>query len=260
MKPIHDPKAGPLRCVALMSGSGTNLRRLLELQESLFQKEGRSPFVFTVIFTDNAQSAAFQIGKDFDIPVVCHDIRGFYAKRGRPLRDLAIREVFDADTVQMLKPYGAKLAVYAGYMSIVTPPIIDAFLGVNVHPADLSVLDEQGERRFTGAHAVHDAIAAGEEAIYSTTHFVEEKVDGGRLVLISPPVPVELTDEERAALDRRETLNAVGDRHQDRLKEQGDWVVFPQTLEAIARGRIAEDEQGRLYYDGEAIPQGQRLS
>ncbi len=39
-------------------------------------------------------------------------------------------------------------------------------------------------------------------------------------------------------------------------KEGSD--IFPQTIEMIARGRFALDEQDHVYVDGQAVPQGYR--
>ena len=50
----------------------------------------------------------------------------------------------------------------------------------------------------------------------------------------------------------------VAEEHQQRLKEVGDWIVFPETLEMIAKGRFALDEQKRVYVDGQPAPKGYR--
>ena len=256
LKPLHDPSAGPLRIVGLMSGSGSNLRRILEAERRLAGERGRSPFSIVAIFTDVWNSRAAEIGRDFDLPVVSRDIAAWYSARGAPRRDLVLRAEYDAETVRALAPFEARAAAYAGYMSVATRPLIDAFLGINVHPADLGI-EKDGRRKYTGDHAVRDAIRAGEPEVRSTTHVIEPVVDGGRLLAISPPVRV----ERPAGFDSadREALRRIAAEHQERLKESGDWVVFPWTLERIADGRIAADESGRLHLDGRPIPRGVRM-
>ncbi|MBN1771758.1 MAG: hypothetical protein JXB32_10885, partial [Deltaproteobacteria bacterium] len=147
-------------------------------------------------------------------------------------------------------------AAYAGYMSVATAPLLEAFLGINVHPADLS-LERDGRRRYTGDRAVRDAILAGERELRSTTHIVEPVVDGGRLLAISPPVPIERPAGFDAA--DRNAVRRLAAEHQERLKRDGDWVVFPRTVEWLAAGRIAADESGALHFDGWPIPHGLRL-
>jgi hypothetical protein len=44
------------------------------------------------------------------------------------------------------------------------------------------------------------------------------------------------------------------------LKEHGDWVVLPRTLEDLAKGRFAEDPSGTLHHDEIPIPKGKRLT
>ena len=257
LRPLHDPAAGALRVAGLISGSGSNLRRILEHRRALASSRGRATFDVVVVFSDTWNSRAAEIGRDFDLPVVVRDIAAFYAARGAPRRDLALRAEYDAATVEALRPFGARVAAYAGYMSIATRPLIDAFLGVNVHPADLA-LELDGRRRFTGDQAVRDAILAGRPELRSTTHIIEPVVDGGRLLLVSPPVPVVVPPG--ADLGDRETARRVAAEHQERLKEGGDWLVFPRTLEWLADGRIAQDERtGALHLDGKPIPGGWRM-
>jgi folate-dependent phosphoribosylglycinamide formyltransferase PurN len=239
-----------------MSGSGTNIRRILEHQKQLEAAEGAAPFEMVVLFSDSWESNAPKIGKEYDIPIIIHDIEGFYAKRGRRKSDLSIRAEFDQETAKALAPFEAKVGIYGGYMSVVTPAVINAFLGVNVHPADLCI-KEGGKRKFTGDHAVRDAIAAGEKTIAASTHLVEEEVDGGPLLMISPPLPVELKEEWN--LSDPKDLKEAEDFNQDRLKENGDWIIFPRTIEYLARGRYGRDEDGVIYFDGKPIPDGMRL-
>jgi len=257
LTPLHDPAAGPLRIAALMSGSGTNVRRVLERGEAIRLAEGRPLFTVAVIFSDRHDSQAPAIGRDFDVPVLIHDLGGWLARHKVSRQDLARREDFDRENVALLRPFGATVVVYGGYMSIASPTLIDTFLGVNVHPADLRVEKSDGRRRWTGAHAVRDAIAANETYIYSSTHLVIREVDMGPLLMVSPPVAVEVPPG--ADLTDPATLAGVADQNQDRLKQAGDWVIFPATVEALARGEFARDDSGRLHYQGRPVPQGVAL-
>lgn len=249
---LYDPAQGVMRIAGLISRSGSNLRKIIENQREL-QIGIKSPYEVVVIFSDNHKSNALEIGKNHDIPVVIRDIRAFYKTRGKPRRDLTVRKEYDSQTVQALSPFNVDVAAYAGYLSIATEPLINAFLGVNVHPADLSIT-EGDKRKYTGDHAVRDALLAGEKQLRSTTHIIEQKVDYGRILMISLPVDVNLPgDFDR---DNEKQVKSVSDQHQDRLKEAGDWVIFPKTLEHLARGRYSQDEQGNLFFDGFHIPFG----
>ncbi|MBN2467763.1 MAG: formyl transferase [Deltaproteobacteria bacterium] len=252
---LHDPGNGPLRVAGLMSGSGSNIRKIIEHQKNLETHEEGSPYQVVVLFSDTWNSNASRIGHEFDIPVVIHDIAAFYAHRKRSRRDMSIRPEFDTATVKVLSSFDVAVAVYGGYMSIASQPLIDAFLGINVHPADLSV-EEGTRRKFTGDHAVRDAIVAGERTVSASTHIITQDVDGGPILMISPPMPVTLKPEwdlsDPADLKEAEASN------QELLKARGDWIIFPKTIEFIARGRYGRNEDGLLFFAGSPIPKGLR--
>ena len=254
--PFHDPNDGELKVVGLMSGSGTNLLKILEHQYKLAQERGASPYRIVALFSDNAESQALNIGREHDLPVIVRDIGAYYAKRSRPRSDMQLREAYDVETIKALAFFEAKVAAYGGYMSIASEKLTSAFVGINVHPADLGIR-ENGQRKFTGDHAVRDAILAGETTLASSTHIIEPEVDGGRLLAISHPIPIELPEGFDST--NREMLDNVSDANQERLKTKGDWIVFPMTLEYLADGRLGYDENGTIHFDGKPIPEGLRL-
>ena len=256
LKELYHPESGRMRVAGLISGSGSNLRKIIEHGRGIELRKGRAPYQVVVIFSENPESNAGKIGNDYGIPVVVRDLGNFYKERGKPRRDLSVRAAFDEGTVEALKPFSVDVAAYAGYMSIATSPLINAFLGVNVHPADLSIIDG-GKRKYTGNHAVKDAIVAGEKQLRSSTHIIEPQVDYGKILMISAPLPINLPEGFNP--NNKDQVKAVSDEHQNRLKEIGDWIVFPKTLEFLADGRYSQDGKGRLYFDSKEIPQGVRL-
>ena len=227
------------------------------MQKAIEKNEGVSPFKVVVIFSNDMRSKAPQIGRKFNIPVILHDMRAWYKQRGANMRDIVLRIEYDRETVRMLEPFEVKLAALGGYMAIATAPILQSYIGVNVHPADLSIKDGEW-RKYTGANVVLDAILAGERTISSSTHIVEAEVDMGRLLMISAPIKVNVP--AKTNLDDREQAERIAGEHQDRLKEAGDWVIFPRSIEDIAKGKYAEDENGLLHYEGKPIPDGVRLT
>ena len=109
-----------------------------------------------------------------------------------------------------------------------------------------------------GDHAVLDAIEAGEEVLRSSTLWTDQGVDTGPLLMVSRPVPVELPEPLDLLRQNREKFVQVAEEHQQRLKEIGDWKIFPRTIEMIARGRFWIDENRRVYVDGQPVPKGYR--
>lgn len=256
LKPIFDAQAAgrPLRVAAFMSGSGTNIRRLLERGSPHYE----IAFIFSDVAHEKCQGQ--NIAREYGLPYFAYDTRRFHELKGvkRSVltpEGLAARREYDQVAASLVGAFKVDVIALGGYMSFLTLPG-----GVNVHPADLSLVDDSGQRRYVGDDAVYDAILAGEQELRSSTLWIDQGVDSGPLLMVSEALPVELPaplDELTADPDR---LREVVDQHQERLKERGDWVVFPLTMELIGQGRMALDENGVAYLDGKPYPGGVRPS
>ena len=262
MTPLFDPKKmrRPMRVAAFMSGSGTNIIKLLEREKRLSTESGASPFQVIFIFSDRSDGScqgekiAYQNG----IPYFSYDIRTFHRLRGLPRRvdipeGLTARRDFDSLAKRLIEAFEVDVIALGGYMSYIT---LDRC--VNVHPADLSILAPDGKRKYVGDHAVLDAISAGETILRSSTLWTDQGVDTGPLLMVSDPLKVELPDPLDSLLKDRERLLYLAQEHQERLKEVGDWKIFPRTIEMIAQGRFALDEMNVVHVDGHPVPEGYR--
>jgi phosphoribosylaminoimidazolecarboxamide formyltransferase/IMP cyclohydrolase len=148
----------------LISGRGSNLRRLLEVEES-------SAYCVVGVIADREA-----------------DGLTWADKRGIPTRivrwaDYPDRRAFTAAVCDAIEELGAELVVLAGFMRILAPVAIERFPGriLNIHPSLLPA--------FPGAHAVEDALAAGVRETGVTVHVVVEDVDAGP-ILAQRSVPV----------------------------------------------------------------------
>ncbi len=261
--PLYSPRANdPMRVAGFMSGSGTNLIKILERQGELQKEPSGSPYEVVVIFSDKPSSNVSQIAQRYGLPFIVKDIMSFYREMGHETKkDLSLRPEFDRQVLALLEPYHIDTVVLAGYMSVVTAPLLTAFPGriINVHPADLRILKE-GKRKYTGDYAVRDAILSGEKVLRSCTHIVREEVDGGEILMVSDGLPVRfpaglqnITEGDIDQQEDRELLNKIAEEHQEQLKQIGDWVILPKTLERLALGRNALDQNGQVYLDGELL-------
>ncbi len=124
--------------------------------------------------------------------------------------------------------------------------------------ADLSILNAKGKPKYAGDNAVVDAIASGEKLLRSSTIWTDKGVDTGPLLMVPDPVRVQLPEPLETLVSNREELLKVAEEHQNRLKEAGDWKIFPLTIEMIAKGRYAIDDEDRIYFDGKPVPEGFR--
>ena len=262
LQPIFDPsEAGrPMRVAAFLSGSGTNILKLLERGREIREHEGTSPFEVVFVFSDRSdgESRGEAIALEHGLPYASYDVRAFHRLLGvrrtvTTPEGMAARKAFDRVPKTLVKAFDIDVIALGGYMSYLT------LRGcVNVHPADLSILNPDGTRKYVGDHAVRDAIAAGENVLRASTLWTDQGVDTGPLLMVSDPVQVDLPEPLESLRSDPARLARVADEHQDRLKEAGDWVIFPRTVEMIARGRFALDEQSRVYVDGEPAPHGYR--
>jgi folate-dependent phosphoribosylglycinamide formyltransferase PurN len=261
-KLLFNSKKQPMRVACFMSGSGTNVRKILEYQVKLKKENGKSPYEVVVIFTDNPESNAKKIAEEYGISLVVNDIKAFY--HDKDIKDKSVREEFDKKAVELIKPYKVDLIALCGYAWFVTKPLLSKYIIVNVHPADLSV-KENGKRKYVGLYhiPVMKAIFAGEKYLHSSTHIVIEDVDMGEILVVSKPLKVELpegfTIEYLKKSENKELMKKISEEHQNKLKEVGDWEIFPLTLEWIAEGRFGIDEKGNIYFDGKLIKNGYRL-
>ena len=160
----------------LASGVGTNLQALLA-----------DPVVgrrVSLVVSDRADAGALERARIAGVRAVHLDPR---AHPSRESHDLALRD--------LLVEAGIELVCLAGYMRILTPPLVRAFWGrmVNVHPSLLPA--------FPGARAVPEALAWGVKVTGVTVHLVDEEVDHGP-ILAQQAVPV-FDDDDEPSLHRR---------------------------------------------------------
>lgn len=249
-----------MRAAGFISGAGTNIVKLIERERALKEQDGSAPFEVVFIFSDRSDGSCFgeSIACDTGIPYVSYDIRTFHRLRGihrsvATPEGLEARRTYDRVAGALIDAFDIDVIALGGYMSFLT---LDRC--INVHPADLSLLDGGGRRKYVGDRAVLDAIASGETMLRSSTIWTDQGVDTGPLLMVSDPVEVELPEPFETLVENQQKLLHVTEEHQRRLKERGDWIVFPDTVEMISRGRFALDEQKQVYVDGRHVPKGYR--
>lgn len=259
---IFDPEEGgrQMNVAAFMSGSGTNIIKLIEQEKRLKEGTGSSPFHVIFIFSDRSDGRCRgeKIAYENGIPYFSYDIRLFHNIRGvrrtvKTPEGLEARKEFDSIPIKLVNAFDIDLIALGGYMSFCTLNRC-----VNVHPADLSIVTRDGKRKYVGDHAVLDAIVAGEKVLRSSTLWTDQGVDTGPLLMVSEPINVEIPSPLDELRNDEKRLLETADIHQQRLKEKGDWEIFPRTIEMIANGRFALDEFDNVYVDGVHVPEGYR--
>lgn len=86
------------------------------------------------------------------------------------------KSAFEAEIVSRCREKGIELICLAGYMRIVGETLLEAYRGeiINIHPSLLP--------SFKGAHAIEQAFEYGVKVFGVTIHYVDESLDGGRIV------------------------------------------------------------------------------
>ena len=56
LQKLYNPANGLMRVAGFMSGSGTNLRKIIEYERALIREQAGSPYEVVVIFSDNPES------------------------------------------------------------------------------------------------------------------------------------------------------------------------------------------------------------
>lgn len=126
------------------------------------------------------------------------------------------RDAYTERLVDALKRHDIELVVMAGFGTITSGQLYDAYEGrvLNTHPALLPA--------FKGWHAVRDALAAGARVTGCTVHIATLEVDSGP-ILAQEEVPILDGDDEA-------TLH-------ERIKEV-ERRIYPATIKAVMEGTL----------------------
>ena len=188
----------------LVSGSGTNLQAILDAGA----RGQLGPARVVVVVSNVAGVRALARAEAAGVPTEV-----------LPHQQFASRQAFDEALVATLKTRGVELVALAGFMRLVTPTFLNAFVErvVNIHPALLPA--------FPGVHAQRQALDYGARITGCTVHFVDAGVDSGPIIA-QAAVPV-LEGDDEAAL----TARILVEEHR----------VYPAAIRAIAEGRVSID-------------------
>ncbi len=194
-----------LKLAVLISGGGSNLKALIDAA-----KDPEYPAEIVCVGSD-VEAAGLAYAEEAGIPHFTI----------RP-RDYATRDEWGMALTAAIQEHGVGtgpspgLVISAGLMRILPAGFVRTFSPhlINTHPALLPL--------YPGAHAVRDALAAGETETGVTVHIIDEGVDTGP-VLRQVIVAVRPGDTE--------------DEVHERIKQQ-ERPLLVDTVRAIALGEI----------------------
>ena len=195
------------RIAVLVSGGGTNLQALIDAQ-------GRSEIVhgsIAAVISSSPEAYALERAKQAGIP-------GYVLAR----QDYPSNRAMTVALVDKLRELDIQLVVLAGFMTILTEEMVQAFPNaiLNIHPALIPSFAGPG---CYGLHVHEKALAYGVKLSGATVHFVSPECDGGPIVL-QKAVEV-LPDDTPEVLQRR-------------IMEQCEWKLLPLAVSLFCQDRL----------------------
>ena len=148
------------RLAVFASGSGSNYEAIAQACA-----DGRIQACVALLVCDKPGAYVLERAKRFGTETFVFDPKA-YARKADFEREIA-------DRMDVL---GIDLVCLAGYMRIVGEELLTRYRGriINIHPSLLP--------SFRGAHAVENAVAYGVKVYGITIHWVDETLDGGKII------------------------------------------------------------------------------
>ena len=188
-----------LRVGVLASGGGTDLQSIIDASE-----KGMIDAEVVVVISDNKDAFALKRAEGHKIDAIFIDTKKFSNQN----HDKEIDKIFSNHKVDLI--------IGAGYMRILSSWFVKKWFGklINIHPAILP--------SFKGANGQGDAFDYGVKISGCTTHFMDEKMDHGPIILQAAVKVMPNDDIDKLA---KRILDV---EHQ----------ILPRTVQLFAEGRL----------------------
>ena len=147
-----------VKAAVFISGTGSNLKSLIK-----FSKKKKSPISIDLIISNNPKAKGLKLGKINKIKRKVYNFKRKYKIENQILSDL--------------KKHKVKMICLAGFMEILSRNFITKFKGkiLNIHPSLLP--------KYKGLNTHQRALDNNEKYSGCTVHFVNSKLDSGKIVL-----------------------------------------------------------------------------
>ncbi|TXJ51947.1 phosphoribosylglycinamide formyltransferase [Brachyspira aalborgi] len=196
-----------IRIAVLVSGNGTNLQALINAQKNKIIKSGK----IELVISNNSNAFALKRAEKSKIP--------FEIISKKECKKI---EEFERKLKEILKSYKIELIVLAGFMSVLSKNFVKDYPKkiINIHP---SLIPSFCGKNFYGIKVHEEAIKRGVKITGATTHFVNEIVDGGEIIMQKA---VKVLDNDTA------------EKLQKRVMESAEWIILPKTVEKVCKSLI----------------------
>lgn len=196
-----------IRIAVLVSGGGTNLQALINAQKNKIIKSGK----IELVISNNSNAFALKRAEKSKIP--------FEIISKKECKEI---EEFEKKLKEILKSYKIELIVLAGFMSVLSKNFVRDYPKriINIHP---SLIPSFCGKNFYGIKVHEEAIKRGVKITGATTHFVNEIIDGGEIIMQKA---VKVLDNDTA------------EKLQKRVMESAEWIILPKTVEKVCKSLI----------------------
>ncbi len=150
-----------LKIAILASGKGSNFQNLINLS-----KKNELDVEIKILITNNNKAECINKAIKAEIPFrIIND------------NDFSKRDLFEEQVIKTLEENNIELIILAGWMKIISEKFVNRFKNkiINIHPSLLP--------SFKGKNAIEDALANGVFFTGCSVHYVETKVDSGKLII-----------------------------------------------------------------------------
>ena len=147
-----------VKTAVFISGNGSNLKSLIK-----FSLTNKSPISIRLIISNNSKAKGLNYGKIFKIK-----------KRVINFRNT---KIFDNKLITILRKNQIEMICLAGFMKILSKYFLKKFSGkiINIHPSLLP--------KYKGLNTHKRALINKEKYSGCTVHFVNSKLDSGKIIL-----------------------------------------------------------------------------
>ena len=167
-----------LRVAVMVSGGGTNLQAIIDAV-----KDGTiTNTELVAVISNNAGAYALTRAKDNNIPAYCISPK-----------DYESRDAFNDALLDKVNELNVDLIVLAGFLVRIPEKMVHQYSHriINIHPSLIPSFCGDG---FYGENVHKAVIKSGVKFTGATTHFVDENVDTGAIIL-QDVVPVLINDD-----------------------------------------------------------------
>lgn len=191
-----------IKIAVLVSGGGTNLQALINAQNNGIIKSGK----IALVISNNSNAYALERAKTAKIK------RAVVSRKEFPNN-----KDFNAELIRVLKENNIDLVVLAGFLCILSKEFISAFENriINVHPSLIPSFCGDG---YYGLKVHEKALEYGVKVTGATVHFVNEVVDGGKIIM-----------QKAVNVRKRDTALSL----QKRVMQQAEWKILPKSVELV---------------------------